>query len=122
MNQDRSYKKGAFGEKLAAKYLQQKGFILLERNWRFQHLEIDLIARDGDELVFVEVKTRKQDDPSRPDELIPLKKQKRLIAAADAYLRMNEVDTESRFDVVIIHTGEGDYTLEHIPGAFYPGL
>lgn len=122
MGKAQHLERGTRGESLAARYLSQKGFRILERNWRYQHLEIDLIASDGDDLVIVEVKTRKEEDPSLPEELIPQKKQRYIIEAAEAYIRQNEIDRETRFDVIIIHTGTSGTSLEHIPGAFYPGL
>ena len=115
-------KRGTEGEALATAFLVEKGFRILDRNWRFQRLEIDIVAIDGEELVIVEVKTRKKNDLQLPRDLIPLKKQKYLIEAADAYIRQNVVNRETRFDVIIIHTDGTRYSLEHIPRAFYPTI
>ncbi|NOY38465.1 MAG: YraN family protein [Chlorobi bacterium] len=122
MAEARHIKRGKEGEKLAAEFLENAGFRIIEKNWRFQHLEIDIIAFDGEELVIVEVKTRKKDDPLLPGDLIPPKKQRFIINATDAYIRQKEIEPEVRFDVIIIHTEGNRFTIEHIRKAFYPVL
>lgn len=111
---------GNKGEQIAADYLAQKGFKIVERNWTFDHKELDIIAYDNDNLVFVEVKTRTGYLYEHPLEAISSKKIRYLTIAADTYLRMNELDVESRFDVItVVFYGE-KYELKHYPNAFIP--
>ena len=85
MNNNQDF--GKFGEDLAVNYLINKGYQILERNWRSGHKEIDIIALDGDTLVAVEVKTRKSNTYGEPDIAVGAMKQQMLIWAADAYVR-----------------------------------
>jgi putative endonuclease len=113
---------GTWGESLAASFLVDKGYQLLERNWRYKRAEIDLIAMDGPILVFVEVKTRANTFFGRPEEFIDHKKKRLLFDAAAAYMRQVGHEWEIRFDIVGIIGVEGSHaTLEHFVDAFYPG-
>lgn len=94
---------GGFGEQLAANYLQGVGYKLLFRNWRFKHLEVDIIAMDHDSLVFVEVKSRTKLDYGQPEEFVDWKKQKNLVRAAESYIRQYGYEGEIRFDVVSVY-------------------
>ena len=76
---------GKLGEQMTAKYLTDRGYIILEHNYRRGHLEIDLIALDGDELVIVEVKSRAYDTILRPEESVDHKKRLNLIRLANEY-------------------------------------
>ena len=111
---------GKLGEELAVNYLTSKGYEILERNWHNIHKEIDIIAKDGEELVIVEVKTRQTDEYGEPDIAVTKKKQRMLIAAANDYLFKNNLDVETRFDVISIIFREGDPVIEHIEDAFLP--
>lgn len=111
---------GKKGEQIAADQLQQKGYLILSRNFRFSHLELDIIAQKDDELVIVEVKTRQSAYLTDPTELISRKKQKDLIKAANHYIDKNQVDLECRFDLIIIVLNKDKTTIEHIEDAFYP--
>ena len=111
---------GKHGEELAAQYLIGKGYEILERNWRNIHKEIDIIAKDGEELVIVEVKTRQSDDHGEPDLAVTKRKQRMLIAAANAYLFKTKMDIETRFDIVSIIFKDGEPVIEHIEDAFLP--
>ena len=93
---------GKLGEELAVNYLIGKGYEILERNWRNIHKEIDIIAKDGTDLVIVEVKTRQTDEYGNPDVAVTKKKQRMLIAAANAYITRNNLDIETRFDIISI--------------------
>ena len=109
---------GKLGEDLAVNYLINKGYQILERNWRSGHKEIDIIALDGDTLVAVEVKTRKSNTYGEPDIAVGAMKQKMLIWAADAYVRYKNLDVEVRFDIIsIVITDTGEH-IEHIEDAF----
>lgn len=111
---------GKEGEQLAKEYLLQKGWALLEENWRFEHKEVDLIFRDGDELVIVEVKTRSTDYFGNPEEAVHEAKEEHLIQAAEAYLEENNLDMEVRYDVVAIILKNRKHEITHIADAFYP--
>ncbi|PIE57014.1 MAG: YraN family protein [Desulfobulbus propionicus] len=94
---------GLRGEKLAAQYLKKRGYTLLERNYRERCGEIDLIARQGDCLVFIEVKTRTSRRFGDPAEAVDVRKQRQLGRLALSYLgRHNLLDTFVRFDVVSV--------------------
>jgi len=118
-------KLGDLGEDLASEFLSNKGQIILERNWRGSHLEVDIISLDKDGLHFVEVKSRTAPIANEPEENVGREKQRRLIKAAEKYL--NEVhkegispDQDVYFDIVsIIFEGEKVH-LEYFPEAFIP--
>ena len=111
---------GKLGEELAVNYLTDKGYEILERNWRNIHKEIDIIARDGKFLVIVEVKTRQTDEYGEPDVAVTRKKQRMLIAAANAYITRKGLDIETRFDIISIIFRDGEPVIEHIEDAFLP--
>lgn len=113
---------GNQGEQIAAEYLVKNGYNILHKNWRYKKLEIDIIARDKDELVIVEVKTRKNEDFEGPNDVVTKKKQKYLIEAAGAYIEEFDIDRETRFDIIHIITQGMEPKIEHIKDAFYPQL
>ena len=109
---------GKAGEDLAVEYLVNKGYRILERNWRSGHKEIDIIALDGNTLVAVEVKTRKSNTYGEPDIAVGAMKQQMLVWAADAYVRYKNLDIDVRFDIISILFTETDQKIEHIEDAF----
>ena len=111
---------GKLGEELAVNYLIGKGYEILERNWRNNHKEIDIIAKDGTDLVIVEVKTRQSDEYGNPDVAVTKQKQWRLISAANAYVFQNRLDINTRFDIISIIFKDGEPVIEHIEDAFLP--
>ena len=111
---------GKIGEELAAQFLIDKGYEILEKNWRNRHKEIDIIAKDGDELVIVEVKTRQSDEHGDPDLAVTRQKQTRLIYAANAYLFTYNLDINTRFDIISIVFKDGEPLIDHIKDAFLP--
>ncbi|MBN2806163.1 MAG: YraN family protein [Prolixibacteraceae bacterium] len=112
---------GQLGEELAHEYLVKKGYKIRARNWHFNHYELDIVAEDGPELVVVEVKTRSATIYETLDEAISKAKIKFLVNAAEAYILENEIDLETRFDLIAIKWfGKGKYELEHIEDAFKP--
>jgi putative endonuclease len=112
---------GKAGEELAAGYLEKQGMMILERNWRFGHKEIDIIAREGNDLVIVEVKTRRAPVLELPDQAIPREKRRYLVLAANAYARYNHSPLEVRFDIVNVVFHRGRPEVEHVRDAFIPG-
>jgi putative endonuclease len=113
---------GTQGEDIAIDFLRRKGYIILDRNWRSGHKEIDIVARKDDTVVFVEVKARANAFYGNPEDAVTRRKMHLLVLAADAYLRYNAIDLEVRFDVItIIGTSEKPY-IRHYEHAFRPGI
>ena len=93
---------GEEGEKIAVKFLKSKEYIIHHINWRMGHLEVDVIADNGKELVFVEVKTRSSEEYGKPEESVNEKKEMDMITSADVYLESLELEIPVRFDIVSI--------------------
>ncbi len=93
---------GRHGEELAAQFLATRGYEILERNWRCAAGELDLVARDGPCLAFVEVRTRRGQQLGSPEESITLAKQARLITLAETYLQDHDWPGPWRIDVVAV--------------------
>lgn len=111
---------GDEGETLATEFYQGHDYIIRERNWRFGHLEIDIIAENPDTLVFCEVKTRTSNQMGQPEDFVTRQKQKNVIRAADCYLNKFGIRKEVRFDIISILKTKGETVLTHIPNAFLP--
>lgn len=115
---------GHSGEDIAAEYLAAKGYLILERNWYGGHKELDIIAQKDEQLIIVEVKTRHRDTYGRPEDAVNMQKMKRVVAAADTYIRYRHTDMPVRFDVIAI-TGLGDGKtpkIKHYEDAFRPPM
>jgi putative endonuclease len=113
---------GRRGEDLAHRFLQQQGYSVVARNLKVRGagVELDIVARDGDTIVFVEVKTRASDEFGAPDEAVDAEKRDHLIRAATAYLRVADAGWErARFDIVSV-LFEGKTRVDHIRDAFQP--
>ena len=107
---------GAWGEEIASQYLEAKGYKILTRNWRTQEGEVDLVAQDGETVVFVEVKTRTSKDFGWPEDSVTTAKQRRLQRSAMAYLLDQDLmDVLWRIDVIAIDRNRsgGVERLEH---------
>jgi putative endonuclease len=114
---------GRQGEALAVDCLRQNGFDIIETNWRHRRLEVDIIAREGNVLVFVEVKTRSYDYFGKPEDFVTPAKERHLAEAAAAYMQQGGHDWAMRFDVVsVLKNRDGSQTVELIRDAFFPGL
>lgn len=113
---------GKGGEKLAANFLRDLGYEIIATNWRFSYYEIDLIAKDGDQIVVVEVKTRTSDKFTAPEELVDKKKRNHLVKAAEAYIFNTDYMGELRFDLITIIFVNKEPNIIHIKDAFYPKL
>ena len=96
---------GRRGEELAAQQLAAKGYQIVARNWRCETGEVDLVAREGECLVLVEVRTRRGRSMGSPEESITAAKQARLIALGEAYVQENDWRGDWRIDVVAIEMG-----------------
>ena len=109
---------GEKGEQLAVDYLLEQGYSIVEKNYRYQKAEVDIIAKKENVLIAVEVKTRSTNEFGNPQDFVNQKKIKLLVSAMDNYVVENELDTEVRFDVIAI-TKEGNvFNIEHLEDAF----
>ncbi len=109
---------GTLGEDLAIDYLIKQGYQILERNYRYQKGEVDILAKKDDALVAVEVKTRTGNYFGHPHEFVKQKKIKLLVATVDHYVTQNDLDVEVRFDIIGIVHAENQFKIEHIEDAF----
>lgn len=106
---------GKIGEDLATKYLQDLGYTIIERNFAAIQGEIDIIAKDKKELVFIEVKTRTNALYGRPIEAVNNPKQKHLISTVKYYLYSKHLENEFvRLDVIEVYLNESTYRINHI--------
>ncbi len=113
--QDKENKKlGRLGEKKACKYLKRQGYKILERNYNNPFGEVDIIARKGDIIAFVEVKTRLSDKYGSPSEAVNGARKRKYVLAANYYLQKKLDDYIVRFDVIEVFRGE----INHIESAF----
>lgn len=114
------------GEEEAAKLLEKKGFHVIEHNWRMGHLEVDLIAESKTEIVFAEVKARTTTFGDKlPEEYVDEDKKRRLVAAANAYIKYKKIEKSPRFDIIgiIINAQTQEITYRgHLENAFQPRL
>lgn len=113
---------GKKGEELAIGFLKKLGYQIIATNWQEKKYEVDVIAQDNNQLLFVEVKTRNTDYFGNPAEAVTLSKQKHLIEGANYYIQKNEIDLECRFDVIAIVLNDDQEKIEHFKDAFYPEL
>ena len=111
---------GARGERIAVAYLTDVGLRVLDRNWRCRDGELDIVAREGDALVFFEVKTRRGVGFGQPVEAVTPVKQRRLRLLAQRWLAAHDEHApDLRFDVVgVLVRGEGPALVTHLRGAF----
>ncbi|MDR1583567.1 MAG: YraN family protein [Prevotellaceae bacterium] len=114
-----SYELGKRGEKQAVNFLQEKGYSILDVNWRYQHKEIDIVAEYEGDLHIVEVKTRTSAIWQTIDEIVGIAKQKNIIVAAEAYVQQNDINKNVVFDIIyIVQTGTKEH-IELIEDAFH---
>lgn len=111
---------GVDGEQIAVNHLIAQGYIIRHTNWRCGKLELDIIARRNQEVVFVEVKTRRNRDYAHPSDAIDEPKIRRMVTAADAYIRQYNIPFEVRFDVISVINDGHHVEIEHIEDAFLP--
>jgi putative endonuclease len=110
---------GKQGERVAERYLKQKGYKVVERNYRCAAGELDLIVLDRRVVVFVEVKTRSGDGFGTPLEAVEFRKQRKMIQAAQFFLTAKRLhQRDARFDVVGVSWPSGEPVVEHIENAF----
>jgi len=121
MNQvNRNAQLGKRGEDMAADYLSDAGMEILARNYRAGHGEIDIIAKDGNSLVFIEVKSNMSRAFGPPETWVDRRKQQNIIMVAEAWLEENQIeDVDCRFDVIAIHFAKHPPYINHIKDAFW---
>lgn len=110
---------GTEGEALAEQYLKGKGYSILAKNYRFEKSEIDIIAKQENTIIFVEVKARTGNRYGFPEEAISDKKKEKLMQGAEAYLLENTLQCPIRFDVIAITKSANSIEIEHIEDAFF---
>lgn len=109
---------GVIGEEVACRFLSRLDYRLLDRNWRVGHLEVDIIADDFGELVFIEVKTRSQEGEYTALEAVDLHKQRNLAVAAEAYMYEHHLDCSFRFDVITVVGKQEPFEVKHYINAY----
>lgn len=111
---------GKKGEAMALEMLGEKGYNILETNWRHKRDELDIIALDGNEIVIIEVKTRSTDFFGDPEESVDEQKMQRMVRAAEEYIEQNFLENECRYDIISIVISKKETNIRHIKDAFYP--
>ncbi|MCB0832631.1 MAG: YraN family protein [Bacteroidetes bacterium] len=117
---------GLLGEELAVRHLEDQGYTILERRYRFRNGEVDIVARHNDQLIFVEVKTvnlrnRKMSSFGEPESWVTRRKQTFLIASAQHYLWKNKIsEVACRFDVITVRLQQPSPAVNHLIDAFRP--
>jgi putative endonuclease len=110
---------GKKGEQLAVDFLLLKGYDIIERNYRFDKAEVDIIAQQKDVLAIIEVKTRSTADFGNPQDFVKPKQIQRLVKAVDEYVTVNDLEVEVRFDIIAIIKEGTQFNIEHLENAFY---
>ncbi len=110
---------GKKGEQLAVDFLIENGYDIVERNYRFNKAEVDIIAQKEDTLAIIEVKTRSTTDFGNPQDFVKPKQIKNLVKAVDEYVTVNNLEVDVRFDIIAIVKEENQFNIEHLEDAFF---
>ena len=110
---------GKDGESVARAFLEKQGYRITHTNWHWHHYELDIVAVKDACLVVVEVKTRSEDYLLAPEEAVDAPKIRRIVAAADAYVRFFNLELPVRFDIITLVKEKDGFRIEHIDDAFY---
>lgn len=113
---------GRNAEKAAAGYLKTRGYRIWKTNWRWGKRELDLVAIYRDELVIVEVKSRVGNAVNDPSEVVDSVKERNIVLAADAFIRVHGCSHPTRFDVIAVIYDNSGLKIEHMENAFYPSV
>ncbi len=114
---------GKWGEQIAAEYLQKKGYRIMFRDWKIGHRDLDIIAKQNDVVVIVEVRTRRNNHFGDTEMTIDRQKIRNICIASNAFVKRLRIDNEIRFDIIAITgTPEIGYTINHIEDALKPHL
>jgi len=119
MNQCKS---GRNAETVAAGYLQARGYRIWKTNWRWGKRELDLVTLHRNELVIVEVKSRVGNAVNDPSVVVDRIKERNIILAAEAFIRLHGCNRPTRFDVIAVIYQSSGMEIEHMENAFYPGV
>lgn len=111
---------GKKGEEAAVNLLISKGHRILERNWRRYGYEIDVISQERGYIVFTEVKTRSSQTWGNPEDFVDRRRMRRMVAAADSYMKRHRIDLPARFDIVAVLWKDSRCEMEHFEDAFLP--
>ena len=112
---------GRWGEIKAAEYLQQKGYVILHRDWKYKRRDLDIVAFKDDTCVIVEVKARADAYIMAPEMAVDRQKVRSIMVAANAYIKLYRIDKDIRFDIIsIVGSNENDISINHIEDAFMP--
>ena len=109
---------GEIGEQRAIDYLIRQGYTILERNWRFQKAEIDIMAQKGKIVASIEVKTRSNNEFGNPQNFVTQKKIKLLVMAMNQYVIQKNIHLEVRFDIIAITKNNRGFDILHLDNAF----
>lgn len=109
---------GVLGEQMATRYLEDQGYVILDRNYRKGHKEVDIIALDHGEIAVVEVKIRATDTFLAPEQAVDHRKRQNIIRVADNYVRRNHRSEPIRYDIITIVGSGTDAQIRHIKNAF----
>ena len=109
---------GKIGEEKAVEHLISKGFTILNKNWRFQKAEIDIIAQKENLLIAAEVKTRSSLEFGNPQDFVNPKKIRLLVQAFDQYILSKDLDVNARFDIIAVLVQGSEFKIEHLEDAF----
>ena len=110
---------GKIGEELAVQFLLRENYTILERNFRYDKAEIDIIAENENSIVVVEVKTRNSNVFGNPQDFVTQGKIKLLVKAANEYMISKNLDKEVRFDIIAVLKNKTTEKIEHFRDAFY---
>jgi putative endonuclease len=113
-------KTGRNAEKVAAGYLRARGFRIWKTNWRWGKRELDLVTLHRNELVIVEVKSRVGNAVNDPSVVVDRVKERNIILAADAFIRLHGCSRPTRFDVIAVIYSDSGMEIQHMENAFYP--
>jgi putative endonuclease len=111
---------GRRGEELALAFYKENQYTILEKNWQQNHLEVDIIAKNDEYIVFCEVKTRSGNAFGEPQQSVTPQKQRNIIRAANYYVLKHQISLEVRFDIISIIFDSDQHKLKCIPFAFTP--
>jgi len=110
---------GEKGEQLAVDFLIENGYEIVERNYRFDRAEVDIMVKKENTLAIIEVKTRSTSDFGDPQDFLKPKQIQRIVKAVDEYVIENKLNVEVRFDIIAIVKEKNGFSIEHLENAFY---
>lgn len=111
---------GKWGEDRAVEYLEKHDYAVRHRNWRFHHLEVDIVAVKDGTIIFFEVKTRRSEEYGDAIDAVDEVKMKNVLRAADVYLKLFQIDNPVRFDILAVTGDANEFKVEQVEDAFYP--